>query len=302
MTHFDVKQIRYFLRVADTGNVNKASRDLEISQPALTRQIQVLEENLNRRLFRRTPFGVDLTEAGKEFRDDCTAFMQLHRRAANSIEAQRRHQNRAIVVGLSSSVTSPRAALTSVLADIAKFQHHCDIAFVETGSDRIGMEMLSAKEIDVLLRCRVSPDEAGHDFAVDSVLLTTVLAVNPSSSGPMSIGDLEKKDVLVLEFGEDREIQSIIADACQDAGVSPASIAVTNSELGLLSFATNENRIGIRIGRLAGSERRTGLRPIKHLEIDHPPRFEVLSRRDDSNPMVGHVRAYHRNQVFSLLR
>jgi len=41
------KFIRYFLRVADTGSFTTASKDLNISQPSLTRAIQIIEENLN---------------------------------------------------------------------------------------------------------------------------------------------------------------------------------------------------------------------------------------------------------------
>ncbi|MEM9480495.1 MAG: LysR family transcriptional regulator [Verrucomicrobiota bacterium] len=301
-TQFDVKQIRYFLHVARTGNVNKASRELDISQPALTRQIQVLEENLNRRLFRRTPFGVELTEAGTAFREGCSSFMQLHRRAANSIEAQLRRQNKAIVVGLSHSVMSPMASITSILADIPKFQPHCDINFVGTGGDRVGMEMLRAKEIDLLLRCRVAADGGAHDFAVDSVLLTSVIALTSEGDGPMRLEEMEKKDILVLEFGEGHELREIVINACAEAGVEPNSITSTTSELGFLGFATQENRVGIRIGHVAGTSSRNKLRPVRQLEIDHPPRFEVLSRSDDSNPMVEHIRAFHRKQVFSLLR
>ncbi|MEM0896982.1 MAG: LysR family transcriptional regulator [Verrucomicrobiota bacterium] len=299
---FDVKQIRYFLHVARTGNVNKASRELEISQPALTRQIQVLEESLNRRLFHRTPFGVELTEAGVAFRGGCKSFMQLHRRAANSIDAQRRRQNRAIVVGLSGSVMSPMASITSILADIPRFQPHCDINFIGTGTDRVGMEMLRAKEIDLLLRCRVAANAESHDFSVDSVLLTSVVALAPSGHGPMAMKELEKKDIFVLEFGDEQELRKTVIRACEENGAEPNTVTSTKSELSFLGFATQENRVGIRIGHVAGSAGGSDLRPVRQLELDHPPRFEVMSRLDDSNPMVEHVRAFHRRHVFSLLR
>ena len=61
------KFIRYFLRVADTGSFTTASKDLNISQPSLTRAIQIIEENLNVKLLTRSKKGIELTEQGELF-------------------------------------------------------------------------------------------------------------------------------------------------------------------------------------------------------------------------------------------
>jgi len=61
------KFIRYFLRVADTGSLSAASKDLNVSQPSLTRAIQVIEENLQVKLFTRSKKGIELTEQGELF-------------------------------------------------------------------------------------------------------------------------------------------------------------------------------------------------------------------------------------------
>lgn len=55
---------RYFLAVADTGSLSAAARSLEVSQPTVGRQVQVLEQALNVRLFDRRPDGYVTTEAG----------------------------------------------------------------------------------------------------------------------------------------------------------------------------------------------------------------------------------------------
>ncbi|EDL61214.1 LysR family transcriptional regulator [Gimesia maris] len=61
----EVDQLRYFLRVAERGNFTRAAEELMISQPALSRSIQKLEEELGQPVFERKTRSVALTEAGK---------------------------------------------------------------------------------------------------------------------------------------------------------------------------------------------------------------------------------------------
>jgi DNA-binding transcriptional LysR family regulator len=62
-----LKQIRYFIATAEAGQVSQAAVNLSISQSAITTAIRDLEETVGTALFERTPHGMDLTSAGRQF-------------------------------------------------------------------------------------------------------------------------------------------------------------------------------------------------------------------------------------------
>jgi LysR family nitrogen assimilation transcriptional regulator len=61
----DLKQLQYFTCVAELGSFTRASNTLNIAQPALSRQIRMLEVELRQNLLIRNGRGVSMTEAGK---------------------------------------------------------------------------------------------------------------------------------------------------------------------------------------------------------------------------------------------
>lgn len=60
----EIDQLKYFLKAAQRGNFTRAAEDLNISQPALSRSIQKLEEELGQPVFERKARSIALTEAG----------------------------------------------------------------------------------------------------------------------------------------------------------------------------------------------------------------------------------------------
>ena len=61
----DLKQIEYFVHVAELGSFSKAAVVLDIAQPALSRQVRALETELREVLLLRNGRGVKLTDAGQ---------------------------------------------------------------------------------------------------------------------------------------------------------------------------------------------------------------------------------------------
>ena len=71
----DLKQMQYFLCLAQEGNVTRAARQLNIVQPALSMQIAKLEKSLGKRLFYRGSRGMSLTPAGEALAQRITPIM-----------------------------------------------------------------------------------------------------------------------------------------------------------------------------------------------------------------------------------
>ena len=63
----DIKELTNFIAIAENGSISKAARELHISQPPLTKQLQRLETELNVTLFERTSKCVTLTKKGRMF-------------------------------------------------------------------------------------------------------------------------------------------------------------------------------------------------------------------------------------------
>lgn len=71
----DIDRVRYFCIVANCGSLLKASEVLRISQPALSKAVRVLEEEVGLKLFEREGRGLRLTEDGKKFKSSAEPLM-----------------------------------------------------------------------------------------------------------------------------------------------------------------------------------------------------------------------------------
>jgi len=100
----NLKQLEYFVRVAELGSFSKASMVLDIAQPALSRHVRQLETDLRTTLLNRNGRGVSLTEAGRRLFDHAVTILQSVERAAEDMESARDEPAGRIVVGLPPSI------------------------------------------------------------------------------------------------------------------------------------------------------------------------------------------------------
>lgn len=104
-------QLETFLMVADQGSFNRAAEALYISAPAVTKQINLLENSLGLQLFVRTHRGLTLTEAGKSLYKDSRYIIQY---CKESVErAQKAMQEKDQVIRIGTSPMTPAQPLVA---------------------------------------------------------------------------------------------------------------------------------------------------------------------------------------------
>lgn len=96
---------RIFYTVAKTGNITKAANELMISQPAISKCIKLLEEQLGGQLFIRTKRGVVLTEEGQEFYRYIEQALEFINNAENKFSEMVHLETGLIKIGISTTLT-----------------------------------------------------------------------------------------------------------------------------------------------------------------------------------------------------
>jgi DNA-binding transcriptional LysR family regulator len=135
----ELRHLRYFIRVAEEENVSRAALKLHVSQPALSRQIRDLEEELGFLLLERKAKSVRLTEAGRAFLTEARAVLQ---RADEAVEAAR-----AVATGAGELHVGYAPSLTARIlpATLRAFQ-------LESPRQRVRLHDLSTEEMFAGLR------------------------------------------------------------------------------------------------------------------------------------------------------
>ena len=101
----ELRHLRYFVAVGEEQHYGRAAQRLRVAQPALSRQIQDLEEELGFKLFDRLPRGVKINPAGKLFLDDARSILQQVNEAAARAGRVARGQSGTLRVGFTENAS-----------------------------------------------------------------------------------------------------------------------------------------------------------------------------------------------------
>ncbi|MBM4244606.1 MAG: LysR family transcriptional regulator [Deltaproteobacteria bacterium] len=82
-----LSQLHYFVAVAEDGHVGRAAQRLYVAQPAVSRQIRALEDEIGTPLFARTPRGMTLLPPGRVFLDRAREILAAVEDAAQAARA-----------------------------------------------------------------------------------------------------------------------------------------------------------------------------------------------------------------------
>lgn len=101
----ELRHLRYLVAVGEEQNYRRASDRLHVAQPALSRQIQDLEDEVGFKLFERLPRGVKLSAAGRMFLDDARRILQQVNEAAARAARVARGQSGTLRIGFTENAS-----------------------------------------------------------------------------------------------------------------------------------------------------------------------------------------------------
>jgi LysR family nitrogen assimilation transcriptional regulator len=149
----ELRSLHYFVRIAELGSITRASAHLQIAQPALTRHVQRLEEELDATLFTRANRGVRLTEAGHKLLESAQRILRDVERAGDEIRAHKAHPTGKIILG----VTPPLCPVVvpELFARMRRHYPMIELKVVHAGTARLE-EFIIAGLVDLALMTMIS--------------------------------------------------------------------------------------------------------------------------------------------------
>lgn len=203
---FTLKQLRYFVAVADNGTVSGAAQALAISQSAVTEAIRELEADLGVALFTRHPRGLDITHKGHQFLRHASAILAEVSDARHALTHESEDLKGTLHVGVTSLVAG--YVLSDILARFRRANPQVEVSALEDSGDYlehllVGGELDVAVMVTTNMRDRMALQTEIIDTSPYQLWLPNghELTTRPS----VSIEDLVDEPMIMLTIEESEE-------------------------------------------------------------------------------------------------
>ncbi|RFU65283.1 LysR family transcriptional regulator [Peribacillus glennii] len=215
----ELRQLRYFIEVAERQHVTEAAEHLHVAQSAISLQIGKLEAELGVSLFERTGRNVKLTHIGKIFLSHAKTAIKAIDYAKEKVDEYLDPDHGAIKVGYPTSLAS---YLLPTIISAFKEQKPNVSFHLRQGSYSSLMEAVKNGDIDLAFLGPVPTDEPGIEAHI--LFTENISALLPNShplaeKKSLSLGEL-RNDNFVL-FPQGYILQKIVVQACKQAGFLP---------------------------------------------------------------------------------
>jgi DNA-binding transcriptional LysR family regulator len=283
----ELRHLRYFVAVGEEQHYGRASRRLRVAQPALSRQIQDLEEELGFKLFERLPRGVKLSVAGKLFLEDARRVLQEVSEAAVRAARVARGHSGTLRVGFAEN-----ASWDGVVPDSFR-------RFREQRPDAV-LQLQPAASLEQLEAIRSGRLDAGFvnfmpkaDLELDQLLVAVQhveLAV-PKRHPLTKVRKLRLRDLTDAAFvwfprWPSPTFYDQMMDACRRGGLtSPRIVQEGLNEATILSLVST----GLGVGWVLGTARFRSPETVVILPVvDLQVRLSLVLawRRDNTSPLL----------------
>ncbi|MFP5392080.1 MAG: LysR family transcriptional regulator [Gammaproteobacteria bacterium] len=236
----DLKQLKYFLAVAEEKSFSRAAERLHISQPPLSQQIMKLESELGVRLFARTTRTFELTAAGKALMGEAADLLARMRQTIDTIRQIDRGEVGRLRVGIvGSAMWGP---IPTMLEQFQTQYPRVTWTLHELGPNA-QLEALRARQIDVgFWREPRMPEEELKNSSLRQDLCfreNVVVAVNeqhPLAKEPhVELTDIANEPMLTLSLDKSSFPRYLI-QCCVEAGFEPTVFQEANEPQTLLAM------------------------------------------------------------------
>jgi len=213
----ELSQLRTLIHVADLGSLSKAADRIGIAQPALSRQIRMLEEELSVRLFTRHGRGMVLTEKGREILEHATRVMsELEEIRATAADLDAPLHGR-IAIGFPPTVADILSL--PLVAAFGRTHPQVELRLVGAYTGHL-IDWLHRGEIDVAI---LYDPHVARSLRSEPLLLENLFLIGPPGSGlsaerPIRFRELDDKRILLPSTRHG--LRTIVEQCAVEAGIS----------------------------------------------------------------------------------
>lgn len=278
----EIRQLNYFIAVAEERHFGRAAKRLHMAQPPLSQQIRQLEEHLGVRLLDRTTRRVDLTAAGQ-------VLLDRGRRIINEVEALKadvyqvgQGATGVLRVGFSGSATY--GVMPGVVRRAKSTMPGLSLALHGEMLTPAMEEGLRDHTLDAAL---LRPPVASADIEYRVVAREPLVVALPSFSAlavdlPVAVHELQDQEFIT--YPPDSVLYRTAADLCRQAGFQPRIAQVAGETSTLLSFVAAGGGVAV----VPAGVRAFQLEGVVYRDIEHSPQIElaVAWRREDRSALL----------------
>lgn len=267
----DIRELKYFIQVADSASYSIAAEKLYISQPALSKVIQKLEKELGHSLFYTHQRQQCLTEDGRRFYQRALRVSGAYDNIKPAIhEAETAYRGK---VFLGYPDVAGTCYFCDLIAEFSQKYPNIDLHIKEGGAQRI-MSEVDSGELDIGCAVVPVPDEPFEIYPFVRDISTLIVSTKHPLAAKQRITLPELKGETFVLLGAEFSTHHDICSALREAGVEP--------KIGLLSsqwdFVIQMVRLNYGISFLPKSLfQRFSYPDIHQLEINHLMRYEDLA-------------------------
>ncbi|WP_019996153.1 LysR family transcriptional regulator [Aureimonas ureilytica] len=178
---FEIRQLRHFVTVIRLASISAAARELNLTQPALSKSIRLMEQSMGVPLLERGPSGVSPTEFGTRLKTYADLVLTLSNEAVEEIDALRGVRRGALRIGCVASTL--RSLMPSAITGFLERHPDMQITVSEGLNDTL-LDLLHAGRLDLVVTSR--PADATNPDLEYLPLMEEPLRIVASPSHPLA--------------------------------------------------------------------------------------------------------------------